>query len=299
MNVTIVCGLLGAGKTSYITNLLRDSTEKAVVLVNDFGSLGIDGKLISSSGIEAVELPSGCVCCTLKPDLLDSIRKVTEEFSPDHLVIEPSGVASPSGVLEALEAVEHGRLMVVGVIDASQYLELYDNDVYGSFFVEQISLSDLVVVNKTDLADERTRSDTVELVKKINPSAVVIEAVGARVEAVLPEMSAMRRPMSNPSEHRFEFRTFSFRPRGKLSFGFMESLFSEMAEGGYGGIVRAKALLNTDRGAFRFDLSYGNSDALPFEPGVRENLFVVIGNEVRHEDLSSMLLGPLAIRQDE
>jgi len=299
MNVTLVCGLLGAGKTSYITNLLRDSTEKAVVLVNDFGSLGIDGKLMSSSGIEALELPSGCVCCTLKPGLLDSIGKVIGEFAPDHLVIEPSGVASPSGVLEALEELEHGGVTVVGIIDASQYLELYENDVYGSFFVEQISLSDLVVVNKADLADERTRRDTVELVRRINPSAVVTEAVGARVEGQLPGMSGARRHMTKQAGHRFGFRAFSFRPRGELSFSFIESFFADMAVGGYGGIVRVKALLSTDRGPFRFDLSYGNYCASPFEPGVKENLLVVIGSEIRHEDFSGMLHGPLAVRQGE
>src|SRR5512137_3196746 len=104
MKTTIVCGLLGSGKTTFIQNFLRDSQEKAVVLVNDFGQAGIDGEIFSAGGIESVELPSGCVCCTLKFDLITTIQRIVRQFSPERLLIEPSGVASLSGVLDALES---------------------------------------------------------------------------------------------------------------------------------------------------------------------------------------------------
>ena len=83
MKTTIVCGLLGSGKTTFIQNFLRDSREKAVVLVNDFGKAGIDGEIFSANGIESVELPSGCVCCTLKADLITTIEKIIATFVPE------------------------------------------------------------------------------------------------------------------------------------------------------------------------------------------------------------------------
>src|SRR5512140_184771 len=104
MKTTIVTGILGAGKTTFIQTFLKESKEKAVVLVNDFGRSGIDGDVFSAEGIEYIELPSGCVCCTLKVDLITTVQRIIRDFSPDHLVIEPSGIAAPSGVLEALES---------------------------------------------------------------------------------------------------------------------------------------------------------------------------------------------------
>ena len=82
MKTTIVCGLLGSGKTTYIQNFLRHNTEKAVVLVNDFGSAGIDGEIFSGSGIESVELQGGCVCCSLKTDLITAIENIIATFAP-------------------------------------------------------------------------------------------------------------------------------------------------------------------------------------------------------------------------
>jgi G3E family GTPase len=76
MKTTIVCGLLGSGKTTFIQYVVRTSKEKVVVLVNDFGRAGIDGEILSSGGIDCIELPSGCVCCTLKFDLITTIEKI-------------------------------------------------------------------------------------------------------------------------------------------------------------------------------------------------------------------------------
>src|SRR5512143_2531639 len=127
MNTTVVCGLLGSGKTTFIRNHVRGLTGRVVVLVNDFGAAGIDGEIFSAGGIEAIELPSGCVCCTLRFDLITTIKKIAKEFAPGHLVIEPSGVASPSAVLEALEVAGVSPASVVGIVDAAEFLELHDS----------------------------------------------------------------------------------------------------------------------------------------------------------------------------
>src|SRR5512142_3133938 len=131
MKTTVVCGLLGSGKTTFIRNYVRGLSGKVVVLVNDFGAAGIDGEIFSAGGIEAIELPSGCVCCTLKVDLITTITKIVKEFAPDHLVIEPSGVAAPSAVLEALWSAGVKTVSVVGIVDAAEFTEIHDFGVYG------------------------------------------------------------------------------------------------------------------------------------------------------------------------
>src|SRR5512142_3020661 len=138
MKTTVVCGLLGSGKTTFIRNYVRGLSGKVVVLVNDFGAAGIDGEILSAGGIESVELPSGCVCCTLKFDLITTIQRITKQFAPEHLMIEPSGVASPSGVLDALAGAGEAPASVVGIVDAVEFAELLESGMYGRFFEEQI-----------------------------------------------------------------------------------------------------------------------------------------------------------------
>src|SRR5512143_3869521 len=187
MKTTVVCGLVASGTTTSIKNILRDRKEKTVVLVNDFGASGIDGEIFSAGGIEAVELPSGCVCCTLKFDLITTITKIVGEFAPQHLVIEPSGVASPSGVLEALESAGIEDVSVIGIVDATEFAELHDSGMYGSFFEDQLVRSDVVLVNKTDLAGEENIRGTIRRIEAVNPRAIVLRSVNAEVrEAYLP-----------------------------------------------------------------------------------------------------------------
>src|SRR5208283_3233193 len=150
---TIVCGLLGAGKTTFIQNILkRGSSERTVVLVNDFAQTGIDGDVLSVDGIETIELPNGCICCTLKFDLITTIQRVLKKFDPGHLVIEPSGVAAVSGILEVLDILKISPIIVVGIIDATEFIELYESGMYGSFLEDQIQNSDIILINKTDIA---------------------------------------------------------------------------------------------------------------------------------------------------
>ena len=125
MRTTVVSGMLGSGKTTFIGQLLRDSRERAVVLVNDFGALGIDGEIFSAGGdrggraAERLRL----LHAQVRPD--HDVERIRASFDPEHLVIEPSGVASPSGVLEALESAGVGPVTVVGVVDATEFLELH------------------------------------------------------------------------------------------------------------------------------------------------------------------------------
>ena len=187
MKTTVVCGLLGAGKTAFIRNFVTGRPEKTVVLVNDFGKAGIDGEIFSADGIESVELPSGCVCCTLKFDLITTIQRIMKRFSPEHLLIEPSGVASPSGVLEALESAGVGRTTVIGIVDATEVTELYESGMYGSFFEDQIVNSDIILVNKTDLTDESAIAAAERLIGSVNPLAVLLRTMKAVISIPLPD----------------------------------------------------------------------------------------------------------------
>ncbi len=279
MKITLVCGLLGAGKTSFIRNCIDSAEEKTVVLVNDFGSLGIDGEIISSGGLDTVELPSGCVCCTLKMDLIEALKRIDREMHPEHLVIEPSGLASPTGVLEAIGVLEYSRVDVVCIVDASEFLGLYEEEIYGRFFLEQVELSDIVLVNKADLTDSETIARTRNVIEGINPRALVVETTHAKLEGGIPELEGGPKDLKGHG-HALDFSVMSVKFDQSPSVESIRELYSGMVEGKFGNIVRAKALIETSSGPLRFDLAWGRYDEVPLENAPTSSRLVVIGPSV-------------------
>ena len=286
MKTTVVCGLLGSGKTTFISNFVKGGRAKSVVLVNDFGQAGIDGEIFSAGGIEAVELPSGCVCCTLKFDLITTVQRIVKQFSPEHLLIEPSGVASPSSVLEALASAGIGAASVIGIVDVVEFAELYESGMYGSFFENQIVNSDLIMVNKTDLADEAAIAAAERLIAAINPRAIVLRTVRAMV-AILPE-APLHRDIQQSACH-FHFETISFPINGRPSAAAVRTFFDKLADGRFGSVARAKALVNTLEGPYRFDIVYGKVDVVPFEKEIGSSRLVVIGEGLVGPEIEEVL----------
>ena len=289
MRTTIVCGLLGSGKTTFIQNFLRDKREKAVVLVNDFGKTGIDGEIFSMNGIESIELPSGCVCCTLKTDLVTTIEKIIATLAPEHLIIEPSGIASPSGVLEALDLLKITPVLVIGIVDATEFIDLYEAEIYGSFFRDQVANSDVILINKTDLADEGKITRTLMLIEEINPQAIMFRTVQATLQGPVPDSLTGQRSIQRHASH-LHFDTGSFRLAGTVGFSSYKRFFEAMEDGDYGNIVRAKSLVATDQGPFRFDLSFGTINAVPLVSLPGDSRLVIIGDHLEKEALSAFML---------
>ena len=288
MKTTVVCGMLGAGKTTFIQQHIRDTNVKTVVLVNDFGKAGIDGEIFSAKGIDSIELPGGCVCCTLKLDLITSIQKIRDTFAPEHLLIEPSGIASPSGILDALEILKIAFFTVVGIIDASEFLELNHEDAFGRYFQDQITNSDVVLVNKADLIDNESADRIVETIGQMNPNSIVFRTINCITCGQLPDASGAARTIDRHAPH-FHFETFSLKLSGNLDLESISSLFHDMSMGKYGDIVRAKALVNTLQGPYKFDLSFTNVQSVLFEKPVTGSRIVIIGRGLNKEALSSII----------
>jgi G3E family GTPase len=295
MKTTVVCGLLGSGKTTFIKNYVGGLNGKVVVLVNDFGAAGIDGEIFSAGGIESIELPSGCVCCSLRFDLITTIGKIEREFSPDHLVIEPSGVASASAVLEAIESAGAGQATVVCIVDAAEFTELQDAGMYGSFFEDQITSADVILVNKTDLAAEEQIMETIRRIESVNPRAVLLRTRKAKVsEALLRPLrtgTGEGKPATPGLRHvHFHFDTLSFRLTGKKTLAGLSSFFHDLARRRYGSVVRAKALIQSEEGPYRFDVVFGKVDTVRFDKDIGESRLVVIGEALDKPAIEKALL---------
>lgn len=276
MKITIVSGLLGSGKTTFIQHIAANTPLKTVVLVNDFGKAGIDGEIFSGSGIDSIELPSGCICCTLKLDLITSIRKIIQDYAPEHLIIEPSGIASPSGVIDALNELELKYVTVVGIVDATEFVELYEAEMYGKFFQEQVSIADVVLINKIDLVGDVVLQKTDALVQTLNPRAITYHTVKAAIHDMLPD-AGQKHHVPVQRGDLLQFDTVSLTLKEGISFTSIEEFLKELTGGEFGRVVRAKALVQTDRGPGKFDLASGTISSEAFGTKVSDNRLVIIG----------------------
>ncbi len=176
--IDIVSGFLGAGKTTLIKKLLKESLAdtKVVLIENEFGEIGIDGGFLKGSGIEIKEMNSGCICCSLVGDFGTSLREVLDTYTPDRILIEPSGVGKLSDVMKAVQDAMADREVelnsAVAVVDACKCRMYIKN--FGEFFVNQIEHAGTVILSRTDKLNEEKLAACVALVREYNARATII-----------------------------------------------------------------------------------------------------------------------------
>ena len=177
MEIFLVSGFLGAGKTTLIRHLLNSNIQgigKIALIVNEVGNLGIDGTLLSGQNVDMVEITSGCICCTLKSDFSKALQEIHDRVSPDILVVEATGVAQPGEVLDVLydpPANRYSRLRhLVTVVDAEFFKA---KDMFGPFYDNQIRCADTILLNKIDLVPSESVSDIQLLLQEMNPTATI------------------------------------------------------------------------------------------------------------------------------
>ncbi|MBP3209335.1 MAG: GTP-binding protein [Oscillospiraceae bacterium] len=171
----IFSGFLGAGKTTLIRKLIAEGYkgEKLVLIENEFGDIAIDGSFLKDAGIEITEMNSGCICCTLVGDFRKALQQVVEEYAPDRIIIEPSGVGKLSDVAKAVEAVDGIEIGAkVTVVDAKK-CKMYMR-YFGEFFNDQVQNADLIVLSRTSTADEAKTIAAVEMLRTLNPTCGMI-----------------------------------------------------------------------------------------------------------------------------
>ena len=189
----IFSGFLGAGKTTLIRKLIAEGykNEKLVLIENEFGDIAIDGGFLKDAGVEITEMNSGCICCTLVGDFTKALRKVIEDYAPDRIIIEPSGVGKLSDVAAAVERVEGIVLGAkVTLVDAGK-CKLYARN-FGEFFDDQVKNADLIVLSRTGIIDEAKTLAAVELLRGLNPDAAMITTPWDSIsgEQIIEEMNS-------------------------------------------------------------------------------------------------------------
>ena len=194
-NIDIFSGFLGAGKTTLIKKLIKESFagQKVVLIENEFGEIGIDGGFLKESGIQINELNAGCICCSLVGDFRAALQQVVEQYHPDRIVIEPSGVGKLSDVTRAVEGVaEHLDVQLnsfVTVADVNK-VKMYMKN-FGEFYDDQISHASCILLSRTQTASEEKIAAAVAMLREKNPTATIVTTAWDHLtgEQILKAMS--------------------------------------------------------------------------------------------------------------
>jgi len=184
--IDIISGFLGAGKTTLIKKLLSEALngQKVVLIENEFGEIGVDGGFLKEAGIEIKEMNSGCICCSLVGDFGTSLQEVMKTYTPERILIEPSGVGKLSDVMKAVQDVDMGDEVqlnsAVAVVDASKCKMYIKN--FGEFFINQIAHAGTIILSRTQNISEEKLNKAIELIREHNDKATIITTPWDKLE---------------------------------------------------------------------------------------------------------------------
>ncbi len=187
MKIIIFVGFVGSGKTSLILSLARHivgdtppAKPKLVIIENEIGDVSIDDKVLKTGGYNVTELFGGCVCCQLTSDLTNSINDIYDKYDPEWIIIEATGLAYPSKILDTLQKYGRGMtdIKTITVVDSERWTELID--ITPVLLEKQISECGIALINKVDLVSKEVLDQVVNDVKKINPAAEIVKLSAVR-----------------------------------------------------------------------------------------------------------------------
>ena len=210
--IDIFSGFLGAGKTTLIKKLIEEAYqgEKIVLIENEFGEIGIDGGFLAEAGIQINEMNSGCICCSLVGDFAVALKKVIDEYAPDRILIEPSGVGKLSDVIKAVKNADAEGAELNGfttIVDANKCKMHMKN--FGEFFNDQVENAGCIVLSHTGKMTDQKIADCVALLKDHNAAAVIVstpweQLSGAQLLEAMERKSTLEAEMNELAEEAHE-----------------------------------------------------------------------------------------------
>ncbi len=304
--IDIFSGFLGAGKTTLIRKLIAEGYqgEKLVLIENEFGEIAIDGGFLKDAGVQINEMNSGCICCTLVGDFTKALKKVMDDYAPDRILIEPSGVGKLSDVAKAVERVEGAHIGAkVTVVDAGK-AKMYMRN-FGEFFNDQVQNADLIVLSRTGTASDAKVLTAVELLKGLNDHAGLITTPWDQVDGKLirqamdenglkAEMEKLKEEHEHHHHHHHHdadeiFQSWGLETAKKFTEESLSEKLDDLSDGvNYGIVLRAKGILDASDGDWLY------FDYVPGEKNIRRGpamvtgRFCVIGSRLQEEALKEL-----------
>ncbi len=317
-DVDVVAGFLGSGKTTFLRRCLAETQPgtRTVALINDFSEMGVDASLLAGRGADVVELPNGCICCSLRSDLAAQLEETLARYRPERILIEPSGVADIASVKQVLESakiapfVKQQRLFTI--VDAGAFLR--DYAAMPGFFEAQARLAPVFVINKADLVGPGELATVRDTLRALNPHAPIHPANYGVIEAAEPAAEAASTPTRIPTPApaapeqtapataaatvtggapadgddrapgkpaEMPMSTWSAQLHGECDPQSLRDVLDAVAHGAFGEVARVKGIARAGAGWVHFDMAGGRANVAAFAPSRDDEPRVVaIGRRV-------------------
>ncbi len=321
--IDVFSGFLGAGKTTLIKKLIKEAYagEKIVLIENEFGKVGIDGGFLQDAGIEITEMNSGCICCSLVGDFGKAMAEVIEKFSPDRIIIEPSGVGKLSDVLAAVAKVESDDVKICGaatVADAAKCKMYMKN--FGEFYDNQIANANAIILSRTAGMKAEKIDEVVAMLREKNADAIIVTTPWDMLDGkkILEVIDGSVKPLEfhdDEDEHEHHhhhhdhdecddpecechhhhhhadevFESIGAETTKKFTIDEIKAKLDALNDTEkYGKVLRAKGIVACECGKFiYFDFVPGEADVRAGEPDVIGKL-CVIGSHINREEISEL-----------
>ena len=298
--IDIYSGFLGAGKTTLIKKMIQEAYcgEQLVLIENEFGEIGIDGGFLQDAGINITEMNSGCICCSLVGDFGKALTQVIDQYHPDRIVIEPSGVGKLSDVVAAVEKVIDNDVVLghtVAVVDAGKVKVYMKN--FGEFYNNQVETAQTIILSRTDAIPQPKLDAAVELLRQHNGDAALVttawhELTGAQLLDAMRGNASVKKDLEELEHHHHHhehdehcscghdhghhhadevFTSWGVETARKFMLGDIETALQALDSGAYGIVLRAKGIVPGVLGGWI------HFDYVPGELNVRMGSAAVIG----------------------
>jgi len=292
--ITLITGPLGSGKTTLLRHILATYPAKIAIVMNEFGEIGIDAKVIEGKNVRIAELGGGCVCCSLLGEFEAAVNEIIEKIGPDSIVVETTGLAEPEAlVFNIQEALPQCRLDgVVSVIDADMLIRFPE---LGHTARLQIEGADILLLNKVDLVDPNQIGPLETKLREINPTAAIVHTERCGIDPELLFGIGGEKKVAPPQhKHQPEFESFTFRSDKTFS----RDCFERFANSLPATVIRAKGFVRFADGARLFNFVAGRQELEPFETDRTELVFIGKNITTKKETILRTL-NQCAIENDE
>ncbi len=302
--ITIITGYLGAGKTTLLRRIASESKVKIAILMNEFGEIAIDSKIIKGKNIEMAELSGGCVCCSLSGEFEAAVAEILEIVRPEWIIVETTGVAEPAALAnDVVENIPDVKLdAIITLIDADSMVR-YPS--LGHTGMEQIELADVEIVNKIDLVSKDELEKIISKIKSINDRASIIETKQAQVSMEVifgierkEKIACFERPgvqnyqkckafLAKPKHktHKLEFEYFDFVIDKKIDHNKFILLVEKLPKE----IYRLKGFFVSEKGSFLLNYVAGRFSLEKFDTNKTELVFIGKGiGKIEKEIISKL-----------
>jgi G3E family GTPase len=267
--ITIITGYLGSGKTTLLRNIVEESGSRLAILMNEFGDIAIDDRVIEGRNIKMAELSGGCVCCSLSGEFEAAIAEILETVKPDWIVVETTGVAEPAALAgDILDSIKGVALdSIVTVVDCDAMVRFPS---LGHTGREQIELADILILNKIDLVPDKDLETVKERLLSINGKALTIEAVRCEFDTSILFGVRRKAPVRPHKAHQIEFDYFDFVSDRRFSYKKVAEVLSGLPPEVY----RCKGFFATSTGGFMVNYVAGRYEIDDFDCYRTELVFI-------------------------